>query len=108
MGVCEAYAAHFYGELRSVAEQVVPQLKRQAQERRAEERRRSPHRRRSVAAQAQVFSEAPFMMAFPSSVNQLRLVAEHLVLKGLGLEQASHLPIPYGMNFVCGDPYEAH
>ena len=63
---------------------------------------------RSVAAQAQVFSEAPFMMAFLSSVTQLLLVAEHLVLKGLGLEQASHLPIPYGMNFVCGDPYEAH
>ena len=92
---------------------MVPQLNRQAQERQAEKGRRSSLRNmcgklRSVAAQAQVFSEAPFMMAFPSSVNQLRLVAEHLVLKGLGLEQASHLPIPYGMNFVCGDPYEAH
>ena len=31
------FAAHFYGELRNVAEQVVPQLKRQAKERRAEE-----------------------------------------------------------------------
>ena len=34
-------AAHFYGELSNVAEQVVPQLKRQAKERRAKERRRS-------------------------------------------------------------------
>ena len=64
-------AAHFYGELRSVAEQVVPQLKRQAQERRAEERRRSPAgsicgKLRSVAAEAQVFSEAPFIMAVTS------------------------------------------
>ena len=33
------FAAHFYGELRNVAEQVVPQLKRQAKERRAKERR---------------------------------------------------------------------
>ena len=68
-----SYAAHFYGELRSVAEQVVPQLKRQAQERRAEEWRRSPAgsicgKLRSVAAQAQVFSEAPFMMASPPTI----------------------------------------
>ena len=33
-------SAHFYGELRNVAEQVVPQLKRQAKERRAKKRRR--------------------------------------------------------------------
>ena len=71
-------AAHFYGELRSVAEQVVPQLKRQAQERRAEEGRRSSLRRmcgkpRSVAAQAQVFSEAHSMAftSWPSLTKQL-------------------------------------
>ena len=33
-------SAHFYGELRNVAEQVVLQLKRQAKERRAKKRRR--------------------------------------------------------------------
>ena len=33
-------SAPFYGELRNVAEQVVPQLKRQAKERRAKKRRR--------------------------------------------------------------------
>ncbi len=38
---CAACAAHFYGELRSVAEQVVFQVKRQARERRAEEGGRS-------------------------------------------------------------------
>ena len=37
-------AAHFYGELRNVAEQVVPQLKRQAKERRAKERRAKERR----------------------------------------------------------------
>ena len=48
-------AAHFYGELRNVAEQVVLKLKRQTQERRAQERGRSSLRSmcgklRSVAA----------------------------------------------------------
>ena len=33
------FAGNFYGELRNVAEQVVPQLKRQAKERLARERR---------------------------------------------------------------------
>ena len=40
--------AHFYGELRSVAEQVVPQLKRQAKEQRAKERRRSRYASKSA------------------------------------------------------------
>ena len=40
--------AHFYGELRSVAEQVVPQLKRQAKEQRAKEHRRSRYASKSA------------------------------------------------------------
>ena len=66
-------ATRFYGELRSVAGQVVHQLKRQAQERRAEERRRSPAdsicgKLRSVAAQAQIFTEASQAQASPPSI----------------------------------------
>ena len=38
------FAAHFYGELRNVAEQVVPQLKRQVKKRRGKERRAEERR----------------------------------------------------------------
>ena len=85
-------AAHVYGELRSAAMQVFPQLKRQAQEQRAKERRRSRYASKSARSggsqsSSAVLTKPPALPPMPtkewSSFFQATMAGDHCELVGL-------------------------